>query len=81
MRISVFAPLATPIATPEYMAEYARVAEDCGFHGLWAPEHGVLFDECKPKYSPDGKGFAMDASGIRAALEPVAEALIDAMAD
>ncbi|MCE2390550.1 MAG: LLM class F420-dependent oxidoreductase [Proteobacteria bacterium] len=57
MKISLFAPFAIPLATPEYVAEYARVAEDCGFHALWAPEHVVLFDEYESKYpySPDGR--------------------------
>lgn len=70
MKISVFAPLASPIATPEYLTEYAQVAEACGFHGLWAPEHVVLFDEYRSKYpySPDGK---MPGGGAGGVLEPL----------
>lgn len=70
MKISVFAPLSTPLATPEYITEYARVAEDCGFHGLWAPEHVVLFDEYESKYpySSDGR---IPGGGEGGVLEPL----------
>lgn len=70
MKISLFAPLATPFATPDYISAYARVAEDCGFHALWAPEHVVLFDEYESRYpySADGKMPGGAGGGI---LEPL----------
>lgn len=70
MKISLFAPLATPIATPDYLRAYARVAEDCGFHALWAPEHVVMFDsyESRYPYSEDGK---MPGGGGGGILEPL----------
>lgn len=50
MRIGIFAPFATPVATPALVGTFAREAEAAGFHSLWAPEHVVLFDEYASRY-------------------------------
>lgn len=69
MRIGLFAPLANPFATPDYVAALGRAAEERGFHSLWVAEHVVLFDEyasCYP-YAADGRIPAGGESGM---LEP-----------
>jgi len=49
-----------PAAEPEVIALMAQVAEQCGFHSLWAPEHVILVDQYASKYpySTDGR-FAL----------------------
>ncbi len=66
MKIGTIAPLISPIATPEYLETFARVAEECGFHSIWLAEHVVLFDECDSKYpySADGRAPAGGESGF-----------------
>jgi probable F420-dependent oxidoreductase len=69
MKIGVFAPLANPFATPEYISAFAREAEAREFHSIWVAEHVVLFDDYSSKYpyAADGKIPAGGESGI---LEP-----------
>jgi probable F420-dependent oxidoreductase len=57
MKIGLFTPLSADGSSPELAIEIARVAEDCGFSSLWAPEHAVLFDDYTPSYpySEDGQ--------------------------
>ncbi len=57
MKISLFLPLANPIATPAYIETFAQAAEERGFASLWIAEHVVLFDDYRSKYpySPDGR--------------------------
>ncbi len=57
MKIGLFTPLSASGSSPELAIELARVAEECGFASLWAPEHAVLFDEYTPgyPYSDDGR--------------------------
>ncbi|MEE2703429.1 MAG: LLM class F420-dependent oxidoreductase [Myxococcota bacterium] len=57
MKIGLFSPFSSPIATPEYLWELGRAAEERGFHALWAAEHVVLFDEYASRYpySNDGR--------------------------
>ncbi len=69
MRIGLFLPLISPIATPDYIRALGRLAEDAGFHSLWVAEHVVLFDEYQSEYpyASDGKIPAGGEGGI---LEP-----------
>jgi probable F420-dependent oxidoreductase len=57
MKIGLFTPLPASGSSPELAIELARVAEECGFASLWAPEHAVLFDDYTPgyPYSEDGR--------------------------
>ena len=57
MQIGIFAPLANPFATPEYLTALGRGAEHRGFHSLWVAEHVVLFDEYASRYpyADDGR--------------------------
>ncbi len=43
--------------TPEMMAATGRVAEERGFHSIWAAEHVLLFEDYAPRYpySADGR--------------------------
>ncbi len=68
MKVGLLAPFVSPIATPEYIAEYGEVAESCGFHSLWLAEHVVLFDEKESRYpySQDGE---MPTSGENGFVE------------
>lgn len=69
MHVGILPAAVTPFATPELLAEIARVAEACGFHSLWLPEHVVLFDQYSSvyPYSEDGRLPAPAEAGI---LEP-----------
>lgn len=66
MKIGLFAPLANPWATPEYLATLGSAAEERGFHSIWAAEHVVLFDDYASRYpyAQDGKIPAGGESGI-----------------
>ena len=69
MRIGLFAPLAGPFATGEYLEALGRGAEERGFHSLWVAEHVVLFDDYASSYpySADGRIPAAPENGM---LEP-----------
>jgi alkanesulfonate monooxygenase SsuD/methylene tetrahydromethanopterin reductase-like flavin-dependent oxidoreductase (luciferase family) len=41
---------ASPERNPEFMAEFGRTAEACGFSGIWLPEHLLFFDEYTSEY-------------------------------
>ncbi len=43
-------------ATPELIAATGRVAEERGFHSIWAPEHVVFFPEYASRYPYSGDG-------------------------
>ena len=45
------------MAESEALSRAAQLAEQAGFHSIWAPEHIVLLDQYASKYpySPDGK--------------------------
>jgi probable F420-dependent oxidoreductase len=66
MKVGLFAPLANPWATPEYLAALGKGAEERGFHSIWVAEHVVLFDEYASRYpyASDGKIPAGGESGI-----------------
>jgi probable F420-dependent oxidoreductase len=69
MEIGIFAPLANPVATPDYIRTLGRACEERGFASLWMAEHVVLFDEYASSYpySEDGK---IPAGGEVGILEP-----------
>jgi len=66
MDVGLFAPLANPWATPEYLATLGSAAEERGFHSIWAAEHVVLFDDYASRYpyAVDGKIPAGGENGI-----------------
>ncbi len=66
MHVGLFAPLANPWGTPEYMATLASAAEERRFRSIWVAEHVVLFDEYASRYpyAADGKIPAGGESGI-----------------
>jgi probable F420-dependent oxidoreductase len=70
MKFGVFAPLAGPFATGEYLNLLGPAVEERGFDSLWTAEHVVLFDQYASSYpySADGKIPAPPESGM---LEPL----------
>jgi probable F420-dependent oxidoreductase len=66
MEVGLFAPLANPLATPEYMAALAQGAEERGFASIWVAEHVVLFDDYASQYpyAADGRIPAGGENGI-----------------
>jgi probable F420-dependent oxidoreductase len=70
MKFGVFAPLAGPFATGEYLNLLGPAVEERGFDSLWTAEHVVLFDQYASSYpySADGKIPAPPDSGM---LEPL----------
>jgi probable F420-dependent oxidoreductase len=69
MQIGIFAALANPFATPEYLHTLGPAAEERGFHSIWVAEHVVLFDTYASKYpyAADGR---IPAGGENGILEP-----------
>lgn len=57
MRVGLFLPTVSPIATPEYLAAFVDAAEEGGFASVWVGEHVVFLDEYSSKYpySDDGR--------------------------
>ena len=70
MRISLFAPVISPINDAGYLRALARGAEERGFHGIWLGEHVVLFDqyEAQYPYEDDGRIPVGVENGL---LEPI----------
>jgi probable F420-dependent oxidoreductase len=71
MRIGLFLPSVSPVASPEFLTAYGAAAEEAGFASIWVGEHVVFLDEYASKYpySDDGRlGLPPDA-GL---LEPFA---------
>jgi probable F420-dependent oxidoreductase len=66
MKISLFAPLANPIADADYLRELGTCVDELGFHSVWLAEHVVLFDEYKSRYpyAADGRIPAGGENGI-----------------
>jgi alkanesulfonate monooxygenase SsuD/methylene tetrahydromethanopterin reductase-like flavin-dependent oxidoreductase (luciferase family) len=64
--IGVFAPFASPMATPEFVHTVGTELDQKGFSTLWVAEHVVLFDEYDSEYpySEDGKIPAGGEVGI-----------------
>ena len=57
MKVGIFAPLANPYATPDYIRTLGAAVEERGFDSIWVAEHVVLFDEYASSYpyAADGK--------------------------
>jgi probable F420-dependent oxidoreductase len=66
MKIGLFTPLRSPVATPEFLREFGQKAESMGIHSFWLGEHIVLFDNYESKYpgNPDGVFRFPDGSGL-----------------
>jgi probable F420-dependent oxidoreductase len=66
MDIGLFAPLRSPVATPDFLHGLARGCDERGIHSIWLGEHVVLFNEYRSSYpgSPDGKFRFPDGSGL-----------------
>src|SRR5689334_2015985 len=66
MRIGLFAPLAKPAATPDYVEALGAAADRHGFSSIWVAEHVVLFDEYASRYpyDDDGKIKVQGEAGI-----------------
>ena len=69
MDIGLFAPLANPFATPDYLTALGAGAERHGFSSIWLAEHVVLFDEHASRYpyAEDGKFPLTGTTGL---IEP-----------
>jgi probable F420-dependent oxidoreductase len=57
LRVGLFLPSVSPVATPEFLAAYAESAEAAGFASIWVGEHVVFLDEYTSKYpyAEDGR--------------------------
>jgi len=57
MRVGLFLPTVSPMATPEYLTAHARAAEEAGFASIWVGEHVVFLDEYNSSYpyADDGR--------------------------
>lgn len=66
MKFGIFAPLANPFATPDYLQALGAAVEERGFDSIWVAEHVVLFDEYKSQYpyANDGRIPVRPESGI-----------------
>jgi probable F420-dependent oxidoreductase len=70
MRVGLFAPLLSPVATPEFVDAYGRAAEECGFCTIWLAEHVVLFDDYASEY-PYADDHRIPAGGENGFLDPL----------
>jgi probable F420-dependent oxidoreductase len=66
MKVGLFAPLANPFATADYLNTLGVVAEERGFDSIWVAEHVVLFDDYRSHYpyAADGRIPVAPESGI-----------------
>jgi probable F420-dependent oxidoreductase len=73
MKFGLFAPLASPFATPEYITAFGEAADEYGIDSLWLAEHVVLFDEYDSPYpyAADGKIPAPPDAGILDPLDTI----------
>jgi probable F420-dependent oxidoreductase len=57
VRVGLFLPSVSPVATPEFLAAYAEAAEAAGFASIWVGEHVVFLDEYTSRYpyAEDGR--------------------------
>ncbi len=57
MRLGLFLPSLSPIATPEFLSGFAESAESAGFSSVWIGEHAVFLDEYASHYpyADDGR--------------------------
>ena len=66
MRVGLFLPSVSPVATPEFLTAYAESAEAAGFASIWVGEHVVFLDEYSSRYpySDDGRIGLPSESGM-----------------
>lgn len=66
MRIGLFTPLRSPVATGEFLAQLGRQCEDRGIASLWLGEHVVTFPAYESTYpgSADGVFRFPEGSGL-----------------
>ena len=67
MRVGLFLPTVSPIATGEFLTAFGEAADDTGFSSIWIGEHVVFVDEYSSRYpyADDGKvGMPFDSSGM-----------------
>ncbi|HCJ85980.1 MAG TPA: LLM class F420-dependent oxidoreductase [Acidimicrobiaceae bacterium] len=66
MKIGLFTPLRSPVATPEFLKDFGQKAEEIGIHSVWLGEHVVIFDKYESQYpgSSDGVFRFPDGSGL-----------------
>lgn len=66
MKVGLFAPLRSPVCTPELLHDLGKGAEAVGLHSLWMGEHIVMFREYESKYpgSEDGVFRFPEKSGL-----------------
>jgi probable F420-dependent oxidoreductase len=66
IKIGLFTPLRSPVATPEFLSELGPRLEEMGVHSTWLGEHVVTFDHYDSRYpgSPDGVFRFPEASGL-----------------
>ena len=57
MRVGLFLPSVSPMATPTYLTAFAETAEAAGFASIWVGEHVVFLDEYTSQYpyAADGR--------------------------
>jgi len=69
VRLGLFVPLGSPVATPAFVETLGVEADTLGFDSLWVAEHVVLFDDhvSRYPYAPDGR---FPASGEAGFLDP-----------
>ncbi|MDH4144805.1 MAG: LLM class F420-dependent oxidoreductase [Acidimicrobiia bacterium] len=66
MKIGLFTPLRSPVATPEFLSRLGTACDERGIHSLWMGEHVVMFPEYESSYpgSKDGVFRFPDQSGL-----------------
>ena len=70
MKVSLFAPLVSPVNDAAYVSALAKGAEARGFHSIWLGEHVVLFDNYDAEYPYEENG-KIPVGGDRGLLEPI----------
>ncbi|MFT5393086.1 MAG: putative F420-dependent oxidoreductase [Gammaproteobacteria bacterium] len=66
MKVGLFAPLRSPVCTPELLTDLGKCAEDVGLSSIWMGEHVVMFEDYDSKYpgSTDGVFRFPQKSGL-----------------
>lgn len=66
MKIGLFAPLRSPVATPEFLTDLGREADQRGLGSIWLGEHVVMFPSYESSYpgARDGKFRFPAQSGL-----------------
>jgi probable F420-dependent oxidoreductase len=65
MKVGIFTPLVSPMATPTYIRTLGTLAEDRGFHSLWFGEHIVLPENMLSAYPYSEDGRMPEVCGTR----------------